>query len=130
MFLGATGLRSHIWNNNLKSVLLLAGFPVLLILLGLAVTWLTVGLADPSAGSYAGKGARPDLIGAELARLPSIAAWSLGLAGIWFVIAWFFHQSIINAANNEKCVRCYKIVWRGYPCFIFGRTRHPNIKVR
>ncbi|GLK53972.1 MAG: protease [Oceanicaulis sp.] len=104
MFLGATGLRSHIWNNNLKSVLLLAGFPVLLILLGLAVTWLTVGLADPSAGSYAGKGARPDLIGAELARLPSIAAWSLGLAGIWFVIAWFFHQSIINAATGARRV--------------------------
>ena len=30
--LGATGLRTHIWNNNLKSVLLLAGFPVLLML--------------------------------------------------------------------------------------------------
>ena len=98
MFLGATGLRSHIWNNNLKSVLLLAGFPVLLILLGLAVTWLTVGLADP----YAGKGAQPDHVAAELARLPGIAAWSLGLAAIWFVIAWFFHQSMINAATGAR----------------------------
>jgi hypothetical protein len=28
----AVGLRTHIWNNNLKSVVLLAGFPVLLLL--------------------------------------------------------------------------------------------------
>ena len=32
--MGAYGLQSHIWNNNLKSLLLLAGFPLLLCLLG------------------------------------------------------------------------------------------------
>mgnify|MGYP003873947037 CR=1 FL=1 len=104
MFLGATGLRSHIWNNNLKSVLLLAGFPVLLILLGLAVTWLTVGLADPYEGGYGDKGAAPELMAAELSRLPMVAAWSLGLASIWFVIAWFFHQAMINAATGARPV--------------------------
>ncbi|MEA1941809.1 MAG: M48 family metallopeptidase [Pseudomonadota bacterium] len=102
MFLTATGLRSHIWNNNLKSVLLLAGFPVLLVLLGLAVTWLTFGLADPYAGGYAAKGAAADPVSAELARLPAIAAWSLGLAAVWFVIAWIFHQSMINAATGAR----------------------------
>ena len=104
MFLTATGLRSHIWNNNLKSILLLAGFPVLLVLLGLAVTWLTAGLADPYAGSYDVKGGAPDLVSSELARLPGIAAWSLGLAAVWFVIAWFFHQSMINAATGARPV--------------------------
>ena len=74
MLLGATGLRSHIWNNNLKSVLLLAGFPVLLILLGLAVTWLTVGMADPSAVSAGKGGAAAGFWQAELRRLPGIAA--------------------------------------------------------
>ena len=40
--LAATGLRSHIWNNNLKSILLLAGFPVLIVGLvyGLTVLFL------------------------------------------------------------------------------------------
>lgn len=102
MFLTATGLRSHIWNNNLRSVLLLAGFPVLLVLLGLAVTWLTFGLADPHAGGYAAKGAAADPVSAELARLPAIAAWSLGLAAVWFAIAWIFHQSMINAATGAR----------------------------
>lgn len=102
MFLTAAGLRSHIWNNNLRSVLLLAGFPVLLVLMGLALTWLTFGLADPYAAGYGTKAAMPDLVAAELARLPSIAAWSLGLAAVWFVIAWFFHQSMINAATGAR----------------------------
>lgn len=78
MFLTAAGLRSHIWNNNLRSVLLLAGFPVLLVLMGLALTWLTFGLADPYAAGYGTKAAMPDLVAAELARLPSIAAWVPG----------------------------------------------------
>lgn len=104
MFLTAAGLRSHIWNNNLRSVLLLAGFPVLLVLMGLALTWLTFGLADPYAAGYGTKAAMPDLVAAELARLPSIAAWSLGLAAVWFVIAWFFHQSMINAATGARPV--------------------------
>ena len=102
MFLGATGLRSHIWNNNLKSVLLLAGFPVLLILLGLAVTWLTVGLAAPQAAKTASGVAMQSSLDAELSRLPVIAAWSLGLAAVWFAIAWFFHQSMINAATGAR----------------------------
>ena len=33
MMLSATGLRTHIWNNNLRSVLLLCFFPVLLLIL-------------------------------------------------------------------------------------------------
>jgi len=43
--MGAYGLQTHIWNNNLKSVLLLAGFPLLLLVLmyGLCVGY--VGLA-------------------------------------------------------------------------------------
>ena len=101
MFLGATGLRSHIWNNNLKSVLLLAGFPVLLILLGLAMTWILFGVAEPAMTGGKGVGAT-DFWSAELERLPTIAAWSLGLAGVWFVIAWFFHQSIINASTGAR----------------------------
>ena len=52
--MGAFGLQTHIWNNNLKSAFLLAGFPVLLIFLifGLAVGY--VGLTEPVPDTGAG----------------------------------------------------------------------------
>ena len=34
MVFGAAGLRTHIWNNNLRSIVLLAGFPLLLTMIG------------------------------------------------------------------------------------------------
>jgi hypothetical protein len=46
----ATGLRTYAWNNALKSALLLAGFPVLLVLLCFAVALLLVAWAEDSVG--------------------------------------------------------------------------------
>jgi len=45
--MAAYGLQTHIWNNNLKSILLLIGFPVLLLWLmyGLSVAY--VGMTEP-----------------------------------------------------------------------------------
>ena len=43
--MSAYGLQTHIWNNNLKSALLLAGFPVLLLLLTYGLFLLFAGLA-------------------------------------------------------------------------------------
>jgi heat shock protein HtpX len=113
MFLGAAGLRTHIWNNNLRSVLLLAGFPLLLILLGYAVAliWIAMtgeGIAAVSAGgkatSYYGDPTLWQSMQAALYLLPNIALVSSVLAGIWFIIAWFSHQAIINAATGAKSV--------------------------
>jgi len=102
---GATGLRTHIWNNNLRSVFLLAAFPVLLVAIGYALTILMTGFGGQEIVSGAGKGgAAPDLLSSELSRLPMIGAWSLGIAAVWFVIAWFFHQSMINAATGARPV--------------------------
>ena len=42
MVFGAAGLRTHIWNNNLRSIVLLAGFPILLVLIGFALVILKV----------------------------------------------------------------------------------------
>ena len=47
---GAYGLQTHIWNNNSKSVLLMAGFPVLLLLLTYGLFLLYAGLT----GTYYG----------------------------------------------------------------------------
>lgn len=92
--MGAFGLQTHIWNNNLKSVLLLAGFPLLLLVLlyGLSVGY--VGLTqvvEPGQGLA--------LAFRHMARI-----WPFAFigAGLWFVIASFSYQSIIEASVGAK----------------------------
>ena len=93
--MGAFGLQTHIWNNNLKSILLLAGFPLLLIVLlfGLVAGW--VGLVEPVSSLADGLA----LVRAHMAR-----AWPFAFLGaaIWFAIAWLFHQKMIEAAVGAK----------------------------
>jgi len=97
---GAYGLQTHIWNNNWKTVLLMAGFPVLLILLTYALFLLYAGFAgeyvgnDPMSGYFI-------WAGQALA-----GAWPFAIAGalIWFVIAYFAYQGIIDAATGAKRV--------------------------
>jgi heat shock protein HtpX len=92
----AVGLRTHIWNNNLKSVVLLAGFPVLLFLPLYALSLIYVVDAGVNTGSLAG-----DLrfaLDEALLYVPH----TLVAAGIWFVAAWFFHQRIIDASVKAR----------------------------
>lgn len=104
--LGATGLRTHIWNNNLKSVLLLAGFPVLLMLLALAGSLVLVAFTGDGGGNYASKsgGYSSSTFDAVMANWPQMALWSVIIAMIWFVIAWFSHQAMIDAATGARKV--------------------------
>lgn len=95
--LAATGLRSHIWNNNLKSVLLLAGFPFLILGLVYAGAVLLIGYSSD----------QPDVEGAlgeALYAMPMVTPWVLAGVAIWFAIAWFSHQAIIDAATGAKPV--------------------------
>ena len=48
----AVGLRTHIWNNNLKSILLLVLFPLLV----LAVVYALLLIAEGASGADIGKG--------------------------------------------------------------------------
>ncbi len=48
--LGAYGLRTHIWNNRLKSLLLLAGFPVLLLLICFGFALVIAAFSNPDVG--------------------------------------------------------------------------------
>ncbi len=104
----AYGLKSHIWNNNLRSIFLLIMFPVLLLGLAFAFTLLWTGFtADmtPDEGlSYA------------LSVMPRAAPMTLGVSGAWFAIAFFGHQSMIDMATKAKSVtksqepRAYKML--------------------
>jgi heat shock protein HtpX len=97
---GAFGLQTHIWNNNWKTALLMAGFPVLLLLLTYGLFLLFAGFSGMSVG--------PDPVagyfiwaGEALAQ-----AWPFAFAGaiLWFGIAYAFYQNMIDAATGAKKV--------------------------
>lgn len=98
--MGAYGLQTHIWNNNWKTVLLMAGFPVLLLFLTYALFLLFAGLTgtyygnDPTTGYFI-------WAGEALAQ-----AWPFAIAGaiLWFGIAYAFYQQIIDAATGAHKV--------------------------
>ncbi len=93
--MGAYGLQTHIWNNNLKSVLLLAGFPVLLLLLlyGLSVGYvaLTTDFYDIGEG-----------IALAFEHMKRIWPFAFLGAAVWFTIAWFSYQTIIEASVGAR----------------------------
>jgi len=98
--MGPVGLYTHIQANNVRSALLLIGFPVLLT----GLIWaLTVGLMGagvlPSTGSIPG----------DLARATQLLVVSLPLAvlvsGVWFAIAYYANQTIIDLATGARPVQ-------------------------
>jgi heat shock protein HtpX len=99
MAMQAVGLRTYIWNNNLRSAFLLAGFPVLLLGIVFALTMGLIwsGIA-PSAGTAGGDIA--EALGLMAVSAPAAIAVSL----IWFAIAYFFNQSIIDMATGARKV--------------------------
>jgi len=95
----AVGLRTHIWNNNLRSALLLAGFPVLLI--GIVYT-LELGMIGagmlPSTGSMAGDGVY------ALQLLAGAAPLAIVVSLVWFAVAYFANTAIISLATGAHTV--------------------------
>ena len=91
--LPATGLRTHGWNTALRSALLLAGFPVLLAMMGYALALLLVATDAPSVPA----GMR-DAAG----LLPVIIPAALLLAAAWFAIAWAAHNRILDAVTGAR----------------------------
>lgn len=109
--LGLTSWRS---SNNIKSVALLAAFPVLLLLL-LGVMFFLFGLLTGASqnpygfGPWQQFGIRPVLgTGSALdLAVSAIVAWwpmVLGVAAIWVLIGYFFNNSIIHMATGAKAV--------------------------
>lgn len=99
--MGAYGLQSHIWSNNSKSLLLMAGFPLLLAVLTYGLFLLYAGLSGESAPAQVAE-LGPFIWAAEaLAR-----AWPTALVGaaLWFVLAYFFYQGIIDASTGARPV--------------------------
>jgi heat shock protein HtpX len=91
------GLQTYIWNNNIRSGLLLVGFPMLLLgmvfCLTLGMIW--AGMLPPGE-AYGGDAAE------ALSLMWSAAPLAIGVAVVWFVIAYFFNQAIIDFATGSR----------------------------
>ncbi len=92
--LKAYGLKTHIWNNNLRSILLLIFFPILLLFLAYALILLWLGFTSDQgvAGGLA----------YAASSMPQAAPVALGAAGAWFTVAFFSHQAIIDMATKSR----------------------------
>lgn len=90
----AYGLQSHIWSNNTKSILLLIGFPVLLLLLFYGLV-----LGGMALGGQVDLGRAMQDAAAYTARN---WYWAVLAAGIWFAIAWVSYGKIIEATTGAR----------------------------
>jgi len=102
------GLTTYRQNNNIKSMVLLALFPVLLLAL-LGFIFLFLGIAADSRepfyafhlDSVLGTGSAVDLaLSAIYAYWPMV----LGVAAVWVLIGYFFNDAIIHHATGAETV--------------------------
>lgn len=91
----ATGAQTLIWNNGIKSFVLLAMFPVFVAMVVYAGLVVTMGFAG-----------LPVVEGLKRAfyELPRMIPWVLVGVGVWFVIAFFFNVHMIGLAMGAKTV--------------------------
>lgn len=101
--MAAIGLKSQIWNNNLRSLLLLASYPFVIALMVWAIAfifgWLMAG-STGAAGDDAAKAALAMSRGVVFEWWPAIAT----LVTIWFMIAYFFQTRMIRALCHARPV--------------------------
>lgn len=90
-----TGLQTHIWNNNLKSIGLLASYPFLI----LGMVW-----AVGAALGYVTTGQGTNIAGAGNQILSNY--WPLVLTGvtIWFMVAYLFHTKMVRKLSHSHPV--------------------------
>ena len=98
--MGAVGLQTHIWANNTRSTLLLIGFPVMLavVLFGLELVLMGFGFLPNSGGTLG------DDIGYAVGMLAGTIPLAVAVALIWFVIAWFGNQAMVDAMTGARKV--------------------------
>jgi len=106
--MGAYGLKTHIWNNNFKSILLLIMFPVLILGMVYAGLLLWAG--------YAQGGSTQAGFAFAANTLPTAIPITLAGVGAWFGIAFTGHQALIDMATKSKSLskseepRAYKLL--------------------
>ena len=98
--MGAVGLQTHIWANNTRSVLLLAGFPVLMIFIIYGVQLILMGIGFlPGTGRGLG-----DDMALAASWLGGTVPLAFIVAGIWFAISYFGSQTMIDLMTGARKV--------------------------
>ncbi len=97
--MGAVGLQTYIWNNNLKSGLLLLGFPLLLVAMVYALELMLM-----SWGALPSGYTMSDNFALAGQMLVGYAPLAIGVALAWFVIAYFSYQGIIDLSTGARKV--------------------------
>jgi heat shock protein HtpX len=82
------GLQTQIWNNNLKSTILLFMFPLVI----LTLAWLFIYLTRPE--HFTMDDVHFTFLG--------IAPWLIAAVLIWFLIAWYANTSMIRGATGAR----------------------------
>jgi heat shock protein HtpX len=95
--MAAYGLYTHIASNKFRSMLLLAGLFVLVYVMVFAGALIAEVLTN-------GGGPADYYIAAALRDLVQAFPWATGGAVLWIVIAYFFHQSMIDAITGGEDV--------------------------
>ena len=109
----ALGLSTYRWNNNLKSILLLAAFPFLLLLMLSALVYIYAwgfltdyrGLMRPGAfGTYGYSLPGPGYGPLDFTLDTIYAYWPVvvGAAVVWLLLAYAFNDVLIHAATGAK----------------------------
>jgi heat shock protein HtpX len=106
MAITTVGLTTHIFNNNLKSGLLLAGFPLLLfgMILAFYASLYATGYYLPHMTSLPQGASGSEIFSAAWYNMLGSAPFVFGGVAIWFVIAFFFHSRMIRMATGAKPV--------------------------
>jgi len=85
------GLQSQIWRNNSNSILLLVLFPIIFFVL----TWLFFFFLSLNSEVHR------TIYQVNQSFLTTIPFVIIGVT-VWFIIAWFSHSAMINAATDSK----------------------------
>ncbi len=93
----AVGLKTHIWNNNLKSMALLGFYPVLIGLICWVIAWFF-----GYSFSYGAFGAPNAASGVSYANNVLFAYWPtiLTVIAMWFVAAYFLQTKMVRALSR------------------------------
>lgn len=94
----AAGLQTSIWDNNIRSVLMLIAYPFIMA----AIAW---GCAYVIAMAAHGHYAQAD-DGIRAANMLLLEYWPsiLGVVAVWFVVSYFWNTSMIRALSHAHAV--------------------------
>lgn len=98
--MAAVGLQTHIWANNTRSLLLLAGFPVLMVFIIYGVQLILMGIGFlPGTGRGLG-----DDMALAASWLGGTVPLAFGVAAVWFAISYFGSQTMIDLMTGARKV--------------------------